>query len=335
MTTWLNDHVLSIIQSTHFTAMQTHCCNPSTNSSIPSNIPDNTLDLHLSTHAALVRFILWQKQFKLISNQPSSWTSSWNIFYETYEILINEMQINNFGQNYDHEFIHAIHIDVIRLSRYITEFADDDDEYRRHLIRIERILALFASYNSPDGYHQGYHEILAILYYVTIKGGSKLGLDLDHCEAIAYFLLHALINGTIVGDFFLNDQNNSVLSTICHRATKALARCDHKLARAMEANGIDTQLFAYPWIKILFAQTYTLKIVLILWDFLFTQLENLPDILVQVIVAHIASIRTRLIGQNFIAAMIILNRFQVQTERQFTDIFRHLTDVCRCSGTIY
>jgi hypothetical protein len=116
-------------------------------------------------------------------------------------------------------FLDAIHIDIIQLSRYLAEFADDEIESQKHFNRLERIPYLFARYNSPDGYHQGYHEMRAILSYVTIKGGTKLGLDLSHCEAIAYVLLHVLINGTIVGEFFSNDRNPSVVNMICHQAT--------------------------------------------------------------------------------------------------------------------
>jgi hypothetical protein len=294
----------------------------------------------LSAHPDIFRFILWQKNFNLISDDPTSWTNTWNHFYSTYRVLINEMQINNLPRNsveiaQSHELIYAIHIDIIRLSRYLAEFADDEIESRKHLNRLERILYLFALYNSPDGYHQGYHEMLAILYYVTIKGGIKLGLDLDYCEAIAYFLLHALINGTIVGEFFSNDRNPSVVNMICHQATQVLARYDQKLARAMAENSIDAELFAFGWIKILFTQTYTLKIVLILWDFLFAQLDNLANILVQVVVAHIASMRIKLIGQTFISAMTALNCFEVQSEGQMTDIFRHLPGVCRCNCRVY
>jgi hypothetical protein len=287
----------------------------STNSSTLINLPKQVGNHHLSTYPDIFRFIIWQQQFKLISNDPSSWTNTWNDFYNTYKFIQNSSEITP-----QHDLIRAIHVDVVRLSRYLPEFGDEN-EYPNHFNRLERILYLFARYTSLDGYHQGFHEMLAILYYVTIKGGIQLGLDLDHCEAIAYFLLHALINGTIIEEFFSNDQNSSVMNEICHQTMKVLAQCDQKLARSLDRNGIEPELFALKWINILFAQTYALKIVLILWDFLFAHLENLANILVQVVVAHIISMKTRLAGATFVSAMMTLTRFEVQTEAEFMEIF--------------
>jgi hypothetical protein len=301
----------------------------SANSSTIVDLPKDVLAHDLSTHPDIFRFILWQQQFKLISHDPRSWTTTWNDFYHTYAFLQNSCDISP-----QHNLIHAIHVDVVRLSRYRTEFGDAN-EYPQHLKRLERILYVFARYTSHDGYHQGYHEMLAILYYVTIKGGIQLGLDLDHCEAIAYFLLHGLINGTIVEDFFSNHENSLAMNKICHQATKVLAQCDEKLARAMDSKGIEPELFALNWINILFAQTYALKIVLILWDFLFAHLENLANILAQVVVAHIISMRAGIIGQTFISAMTTLTRFEVQTEAKFTDIFRGLPGASRRSSRVW
>jgi hypothetical protein len=164
---------------------------------------------------------------------------------------------------------------------------------------------------------------LIILYYVTINGGVQFGLDLDYCEAIAYFLLHALINGTIIGDVFLTDQNSSALFNICQQSSKILQFYDSKLDQTIKNFNIDFILFAIPWIKILFALIYPIQLSLQLWDLLFAQIDKFQLNITLLIVAHIVSIRDRLIERDFNSVMFQLSHFEVQSQSQFTNICKH------------
>jgi hypothetical protein len=92
----------------------------------------------------------------------------------------------------DQLVFHAIHIEVIRLSRHFNALYPDSEEYREHLRRLERILALIAQYRGANGYNQGYHELLAFLYYAAMKDRVELDLAVEKCEAVAYFMLHGL-----------------------------------------------------------------------------------------------------------------------------------------------
>jgi hypothetical protein len=295
----------------------------------PQNISKTSLQLNIiPNHAAKFRFIFWQKQFKLISDDSSTWFKTWQTFYETYTTFINLNQINDSISDSsininDNRLFHHIHIDVIRLSRHFNTFSDDHEQQQNHIKRLERILFLFSQYNSANGYNQGYHEILIILYYVTINGGIQFGLDLDYCEAIAYFLLHALINGTIIGDVFITDQNSSALFNFCQQSSKILQNYDSELAQTIQNHNIEMILFAIPWIKLLFALIYPLELVLQLWDFIFSQIHKIETNITLFIVAHIVSIRDRLIDRNFTSAMIQLSHFDVQTQSQFTNICKH------------
>jgi hypothetical protein len=307
---------------------------PSNHQTITSKIFTKQL---IESHPATFRFIFWQKQLGLISDNPSTWAATWNAFYETYTSLINLNQLNDFivdssSTLNDQVLFHKIHIDVIRLSRYFKTFSDDDEQCQKHFLRLERILYLFAEYNSADGYNQGYHEILVILYYVAINGGLELDLDLEHCEAVAYFLLHALINGTIIGDIFIADQTSSALFDLCEQATKVLTTYDPSLADTFAQTNIEFPLFAISWIKILFALLYPINFVLSLWDLLFAQIDNLASNITFMIVSHIESIRSRLIGRDFVRIMIELNHLEVQTDDQFINIIHHFSLVQRFCG---
>jgi hypothetical protein len=308
-------------------------------SSIQADLVCRSLANHVKTsHTTTFRFIFWQRQFRLLSSDSSTWSETWNGFHETYTALINENGLNNFLQSssdgsIDQLVFHAIHIDVLRLSRYFNIFCEDEEECRQYMKRLERILILFAQYNSANGYNQGYHELLTVLYYVAMKGSTEFGLAVDECEAVAYFMLHGLINGTIVGDFFMNDPNSSALITLCQQTKDMLKLYDPVLATSLSSNNISPVLFALSWINVLFTQVYMLPHILLLWDFLFSDIDNLQNNLLYLVVAHIISIRNQLIGLQFAQMMIMLSHLQVQTETQFVDICRHLHKVRRACHT--
>jgi hypothetical protein len=236
---------------------------------------------------------------------------------------------DSFDVAVDNRAMHAIHIDVIRLSRYFSAFSDDTEQLRVHIGRLQRILFLFAHSNSANGYCQGYHELLALLYYVAVKGGTELCLNADQCESIAYFLLHGLVNGTIVGDFFMADQNSSALAALCAQSGRILSSYDTAIAQSITENNIQLSLFAFPWITLLFVQSYQLPLILQLWDFLFAEIENIAENIAHLVVAHIASVRDRLIGCDFIHIMNELSHFEVRTETQFAAICHHLCQIRR------
>jgi hypothetical protein len=284
----------------------------------------------LTTHAlpcysTPARLIRWLKQLRLLSNNPSTWSTTWNGFHETYMTLMNETHINdsiNGSSNtkIDEHLVRAIHVDVIRLSRYYDVFCDDEEDWQSHVKRLERILLVFAQYSAANSYKQGYHELLVLLYSVAVKDGFELGLNMDECESVAYFLLHALINGTIVGDFFIDYANSSLLDILCQKATQLLNICDQDLAQTFDSNNISILFFAIPWINVMFSQMYSLPLLLKLWDFLFDQIENLQTKLVNLVVAHLVTIRKMLIGCEFKQILTQLTRLTIDTEAQFSEI---------------
>jgi hypothetical protein len=89
-----------------------------------------------------------------------------------------------------------------------------------------RTRAIFAAAN---GYRQGYHEILAPLYFVAIRGGPAFGLDRNASEAIVFFLLHALVNGTVVGDLFIASNQSFTLQYLLETSASILKKFDGEL----------------------------------------------------------------------------------------------------------
>jgi hypothetical protein len=265
-----------------------------------------------------LRFASWQRQLGLISADSSTWRGTWAVFHNTYTTLIAAHRLSAFADTWPDSaataVLRPIGIDVARLSRYFCSLSDDAGEVSRHIRRMERVLYLFSVSSSATGYSQGHHEILAPLYCVAVTGGREFGLSLDVREAITYFLLHALVNGTVVGDFFLADQASRGTAAVCEKSAQLLKVVDRELARQMERNGVDPILFAFSWVTVLFAQTYRLPQLLRLWDFLFSDLENLEHNLTCLIVAHLVTLRGRLIGKNFTQMMKEFNGLELESE---------------------
>jgi hypothetical protein len=215
--------------------------------------------------------------------------------------------------------MHAIHIDAIRLTRHFRWLPGSSSE---HVRRIERILYVFSKMSSPTGYSQGFHELLMPFYYVSLVGGRHFGLDIETCEGIVYFLMHWLINGTVLGDFFICDAPEPIIGELCERSFRILKVCDPALYRTMCDNNVTPVLFGFSWLSVLFTQIYDLPVVLKLWDFLFGDLAHLERNLSVLIAAHLINLRHRFIGKTFGAIMKEFNGLELASEAQAVRLCR-------------
>jgi hypothetical protein len=246
----------------------------------------------------------------------------WNGFWTTYARLIS---IDDFNPD------PLIHLDSVRLSRYINLLSEDEETRQQHIRRIERVLHVFSRYTSPIGYSQGFHELLAPFYYVVVTGGTALDLSIDLCESISYFLLHALINGAQIGDLFLTDLIISSLTVMCENATKMLKGFDSGMATLLETKNITFLMFAIPWITILFAQAYHLPQLLQLWDFLFSDLPNIRVNMTALIVAHVVSRKNIWHGRTFAQMMTVLANVEIGSDQELAEICCKLQLIRRVS----
>jgi hypothetical protein len=244
---------------------------------------------------ASIRFIVWQVQLDLISPDPETWDMTWATFCDTYTALTSTTGADNHLTN-------SVHGDVVRLSRYSPHLDAADFQ------RLERILCIFALCSSSCGYQQGWHELLVPLYISALRGGRELNMTDGEIEAIAYFMLHSLINGTFVGDLYM--PHSESLNKLCSQAFHLLKASDGRLHADMEAAGVIPTLCAFSWASALFAQTYELKQLLHLWDFLFHDVAKISETLCHLIAAHFVTLRNRLVGKNFPAMMTVFKNLE-------------------------
>jgi hypothetical protein len=140
------------------------------------------------------------------------------------------------------------------------------------------------------------------------KEHPPFGLDRNASEAIAFFLLHALVNGTVVGDFFMSSNQSVTLPHLLETAASILKKFDGEL--------YETVLFAFSWIPVLLSQIYKVAQILRLWDFLFGDINCMEQNLAFLITAHLVNLRRRLIDMDFVHIMNEFKRLELDSEAE-------------------
>jgi hypothetical protein len=296
---------------------------------------------HFSCHKKSFRFILWQTPLRLLDTDPGKWFSAWTAFHKTYTSLITECRLEGFLNASDEPWLstedeadlsHVIHIDVVRLSRYATAIKEYDGGHMCHFRRMERILYLFSRCNFATGYHQGYHELLAPLYYVALEGGGAFLLTLDAIESICYFMLHGLVNGGPIGDLFLDPDRSNFFAELVRESLAIINTCGPKLSEAVCQTKDVFLVLAFSWSEILFTQIYALPELLCLWDMIL-DLGNSGNTLATVLAAHVIYLRENLIAKSFSDMMKASTTFSVPSSGVFMEIVRTIKAIDSCLRT--
>jgi hypothetical protein len=266
------------------------------------------------------RFVTWQVQLGLLSSNPDSWLSQWTEYHQTYAALLcaNLTEL-------DATLNRQIHVDVSRLSRYSHIFGT---ETPAHFARMERILCLFARFSAPTGYRQAFHELLFPLYFVAVTGD----LELDVSEAIAFFMFHSVLNGSVIGDFFLSQTEQSAITEISDGAQKIVRICDPALHRQLVAEDLNPLLFAFPWLSVLFCQLYPLEAILKIWDFLLGDLQKMPGTLECLVAAHLMTLRQKMMGKSFCQVMAQFSGLMLDSEVKALNLCKRIQQAVRMAN---
>jgi hypothetical protein len=79
----------------------------------------------------------------------------------------------------------------------------------------------------------------------------KFELSQNRCEVISYFMLHSLVNGTVMSDFFTHHLSSIGLNAVSKPFVLALRTVDLEPAREMDEKGIEPVPFAFSWITVI------------------------------------------------------------------------------------
>ena len=130
-----------------------------------------------------------------------------------------------------------------------------------------RVLLVFAKTNPAVGYIQGMNEVLAVIVAAIWEDATAASMDFpgvfgSGCwEADAYALF-----ASVMGAIQLSFTSEDIIVTRCQAVQLMLAGKDPELEHTLTDLGIQPQLYMLRWIRILFAQLYSLSDTIIIWD---------------------------------------------------------------------
>ncbi|KAK9476459.1 rab-GTPase-TBC domain-containing protein [Lipomyces japonicus] len=211
-----------------------------------------------------------------------------------------------------------------------------DIEYFRNE-KIQRTLLdiLFVySKTIPDvSYQQGMHELLAPIYYVVahdavdIQSGSEFGgnklmqdvLSSDFVEHDSYILFQLIMGNAwewfaAVGKAKGPTENGRVTPPIVIKARRIqenyLRKIDPELEKHLRILGIEPQIWAIRWIRLLFGREFSFSQLLLVWDCLFAA-DNTLELVDFVCIAMLLRIRDQLLLADYTGCLTLLLRYPV------------------------
>lgn len=206
------------------------------------------------------------------------------------------------------ELLDEIRKDVVRTHSDLSFFLDPlDDLGRRRYAAIERILFLWARYNTGGvRYVQGMNEIVGSLYYVLANDARTEWANA--AEADTYWLFNALLEE--MRDVFVPELD-AVDTGIRGRISAMedlLERHDPALHEHFNEIGIDASFYAVRWLTTLLSREFLLPDTIRLWDSMFASTHK-DNFLRYVCVTMLFVIRDKLLQGDFGQCIKLLQKY--------------------------
>eukprot|EP01063_Lacrimia_lanifica_P035282 TRINITY_DN6695_c0_g1_i1.p1 TRINITY_DN6695_c0_g1~~TRINITY_DN6695_c0_g1_i1.p1 ORF type:complete len:618 (+),score=218.89 TRINITY_DN6695_c0_g1_i1:69-1922(+) len=183
--------------------------------------------------------------------------------------------------------------------------------YTKNQLHLRRLLFIFVKLNPGLNYVQGMNEIAGHLFY-TLARASDATLDpngTDDAEADAFYCFTALI--AHLGDNFCRALDNDQLGL--HGSLSSfeaiLKRCDKQLWQHLDAIGLRPCFYCFRWVTLLLSQELMVTDVQRIWDFLFSDVENITTSLYYACTAMLELVRDDLLGGDFSVCMQLLQDY--------------------------
>ncbi|OHS94874.1 hypothetical protein TRFO_10802 [Tritrichomonas foetus] len=248
-----------------------------------------------------LRFYNWQLSLKVLPLRRELWKKTWEkrdiqyyglverMFRDSPDFLDYGLRSGRVMESID--VLTNIHGDVIRMPKWlraIYQIVDNPEQNHIHLHRLERLIYVFSLVNSHCPYTQGFHELAAPLYYVSLAGTRALSMSDDRAESIAFFLLFNLIIGTNLYTVFANVEDLEKMKMRFKTIENAVKVFDAPFAQFLfEEKAIHPLLFCLSWVSMLFSQHLELLDLLHLWDHLLVFYDRVVDFVMMVAAAYI------------------------------------------------
>eukprot|EP00276_Gloeochaete_wittrockiana_P011379 CAMPEP_0184649718 /NCGR_PEP_ID=MMETSP0308-20130426/7123_1 /TAXON_ID=38269 /ORGANISM="Gloeochaete witrockiana, Strain SAG 46.84" /LENGTH=448 /DNA_ID=CAMNT_0027082649 /DNA_START=98 /DNA_END=1441 /DNA_ORIENTATION=+ len=255
-----------------------------------------------------IRSVYWKIFLGLLplNSAPKTWPSKMRLHRENYEELKEKYLVDPRRQDLDPTFNHPLALDSSSPWTKFFENKEIEQTIRQDVKRcfpnydffrdahtqerMVRILLIWSRCHSKLSYRQGMDDLLGPILYVLWQDSDALSLDgtaddvtidsvdasavisSEHVEHDAYIMFDALMQ--LVAPFFAPAESTNSPSQIikgCRNVQYVLLKeIDHLLHTRLESLGIEPQLYALRWIRLLVVREFHLQDVLRIWDALFS-----------------------------------------------------------------
>lgn len=281
------------------------------------------------------RALAWLNMLQVYPRNPVNWAQTQEQALSLYQIFIQEYGLENWHQRVfppyvkkeafkveNNALMNVIHGDIVRTGRHIYFLPPEDipegcnpkdiqAPFTYHIRRLERILYVFGMQNPSLSYMQGYNELIVPLYYVLVQAKSMFHDDYLLIEALTYTMFQFLLTNTDIQLFYTTkDQSSTIVSQlqIFENLMKVFIPQTHKLLTSLN---IFPLLYAYRWYNLLFAQEHDLPVLLMVWDSLFSHIEELIEYAFYIGIAQVKEVAPQLDPTSFAKSVKILQNLTI------------------------
>ncbi|UZJ56139.1 hypothetical protein CBS101457_005459 [Exobasidium rhododendri] len=177
---------------------------------------------------------------------------------------------------------------------------------QRQLVRILFVWSLMSE-NENVGYRQGMHEIAAICWLVRSEAkmqqtDQKSSLEEESKIEPDTFVLFQRIMERAKEWYEWRNLTKFPISRRCDAVQTLLTAIDRQLAVHLDYLGVEVQLFAIRWVRLIFTRELPLPMAMGLWDGLFSVDPSL-ELVDSICVAMLIRIRNQLLDSDYSSAM--------------------------------
>jgi hypothetical protein len=277
------------------------------------------------------RLLAWLTLSGVLPRVPEKWAAfrtsaiaQYQDFIRVFEIdgyesrmFENTTDVCDFGLP-DNRLMELIHGDVIRTHHHVRHFPSADltipvdpdplMPYHMHMRRMERILYVFANCNRTLSYMQGFHEIVAVLYYVSASAVSFFNYDWLALESTVFYTFQKLMGETTLSDLFTTTDHSSLIMVRMKQFMQILERHLPNVAMIVKRHKIHPIQFCYSKLNLVFAQDHELTGLVLLWDGLFAHFNEWVEFEFYIAIALLQMVEELLDPDDYCQTMVVLQK---------------------------
>lgn len=175
-----------------------------------------------------------------------------------------------------------------------------------------RVLYYYAKLNPSVGYRQGMHELASSLLYVMADSLNPINRQ---AEADTFALFTFIMKN--LQQWYIPP--SAILAKSQAIQERIIRLVDPQLYKALNEAGVEPQIWAIRWTRLLFSREFGLNNTLYLWDALFAADGSTLGLVDYVCVAMLLRIRGQIIGSDHTTMLMVLLNYPTDPSRRIDD----------------